>query len=354
MPEELTSQMRRALRLAARGAGRTSPNPMVGAVVVRDGVAVGQGWHRAAGEAHAEVEALRAAGPRARGATLVVTLEPCAHDGRTPPCVDAIREAGIARVVAAMRDPFPKVDGRGFRALRSAGVAVEHGLLEAEARRLNEGFVSRVERERPFVLLKLALTIDGHTAVPGRRYLSGKRALREVHRLRDRTDAVLVGVGTVLADDPRLTVREVRGRDPLRVVLDTEARTPVTAQVVRSRDPQRTIVLIARDADQRRAARLRASGVLVASIPRAERGLDLRRALRWLGEQGVNTVLSEAGPSLATALVREGLADRALFVVSPLLGGDGPRLEGLPEPRTLRECVTRRWGDDVAIEGYLQ
>lgn len=354
MATDLTTHMRRALRLAAKGSGRTSPNPMVGAVVVRDGSVVGEGWHRAVGEAHAEIDALAAAGPQADGATLVVTLEPCSHRGRTPPCVDAIHGSRIARVVAAMRDPFPKVDGRGFRALRALGVAVEHGLLEAEARRLNEGFISRVERGRPFVLLKLALTIDGHTAVPGRRYLSSKRALREVHRLRDRYDAVLVGVGTVLADDPRLTVREVRGRDPLRVVLDTEARTPVTAQIVRSRDPQRTVLLIARDADQRRVARLRGTGVLVASIPRAEGGLDLGRALRWLGDQGVNTVLSEAGPAVAAALVRGGLADRALFVVSPLLGGDGPRLDGLPEPRTLRECVMRRWGDDVAIEGYLQ
>lgn len=354
MTDDLTTHMRRALRLAAKGAGRTSPNPLVGALVVRDGSVVGEGWHRAAGEAHAEVNALADAGPRADGATLVVTLEPCSHRGRTPPCVEAIRGAGIARVVAAMRDPFPKVDGRGFRALRASGIAVEHGLLEDEARRLNEGFISRIERGRPFVLLKLALTIDGHTAVPGRRYLSGKRALREVHRLRDRYDAVLVGVGTVLADDPRLTVREVRGRDPLRVVLDTEARTPVTARIVRSRDPQRTVLLTARDADQRRVARLRGTGVLLATIPRADGGLDLGRALRWLGEQGVNTVLSEAGPSVAAALVRGGLADRALFVVSPLVGGDGLRLEGLGGPRDLRDSVSRRWGEDVAIEGYLQ
>lgn len=345
--------MRLALRLAGKGAGRTSPNPMVGAVVVQGDRVVGQGWHHAAGEPHAEVEALRAAGTAARGATLVATLEPCSHHGRTPPCTDAVREAGIARVVAAMRDPFPKVDGRGFRSLRAAGIAVEHGVLEAEARRLNEGFVTRMEKGRPFVLLKLALTIDGRTGVPGRRYLSGKRALREVHRLRDRMDAVLVGVGTVLSDDPQLTVREVRGRDPLRVVVDTEARTPLTAHVVRARDPQRTVLLVARDADQRRVNRLRQAGVLVVSIPRADGGLDLARALRWLGEQGVNTVLSEAGPRVATALLRGGLADRAMFIVSPLVGGDGPRLEGIPEPRALRDAVTRRLGEDVAFEGYL-
>ncbi|HEX4745116.1 MAG TPA: bifunctional diaminohydroxyphosphoribosylaminopyrimidine deaminase/5-amino-6-(5-phosphoribosylamino)uracil reductase RibD, partial [Candidatus Limnocylindria bacterium] len=311
-------------------------------------------WHHAAGEPHAEVLALRDAGERARGATLVVTLEPCSHHGRTPPCTGAVRDAGIARVVAAMRDPFPKVDGRGFRALRDAGIAVEHGLLEAEALRLNEGFVMRVREGRPFVLLKLALTLDGRTAVPGRRYLSGKRALKEVHRLRDRMDAVLVGVGTVLADDPQLTVREVRGRDPLRVVVDTEARTPPAARIVRTRDPQRTMLLVARDADVRRVNRLRDAGVLVATIPRAEGGLDLGRALRWLGEQGVNSVLSEAGPRVAAALVRAGLADRALFIVSPLVGGEGPRLDGIPEPRALRDPATRRLGEDVAVEGYLR
>ncbi len=345
--------MRRALRLAAKGSGRTSPNPMVGALVVQGDQVVGEGWHRVAGGPHAEVLALQAAGSRARGATLVVTLEPCSHHGRTPSCTDAIREAGIARVVAAMRDPFPKVDGRGFRRLRAAGIALEHGVLEAEALRLNEGFVSRMRGGRPFVLLKLALTVDGRTAVPGRRYLSGKRALREVHRLRDRMDAVLVGVGTVLADDPQLTVREVRGRDPLRVVVDTEARTPLTARVVRARDPQRTMLLVARDADPRRVNRLRQAGVLVVSMPRAEGGLDLERALRWLGEQGVNTVLSEAGPRVAGALVRGGLADRAMFIVSPVLGGDGARLDGIPTPRDLGEATTRRLGLDIVVEGYL-
>lgn len=345
--------MRRALRLAAKGAGRTSPNPMVGAVVVRAGEVVGEGWHRLAGGPHAEVEALRVAGARARGATLVVTLEPCSHHGRTPPCVDAVREAGIARVVAAMRDPYPKVDGRGFRALRAAGIAVEHGLLEDEARRLNEGFITRLRLGRPFVLVKLAVTVDGRTSVPGRRYLSGKPALREVHRLRDRMDAVLVGVGTVLADDPQLTVREVKGRDPLRVVVDTEARTPPAARIVRARDPERTVLFVARDADPRRVERLRRAGASIVTMPRADGGVDLARALRWLGEQGVSTVLSEAGPRVASALVRTGLADRAMFIVSPLLGGDGPRLGALPEPRTLRDATTRRLGGDVVIEGYL-
>src|SRR2546428_340578 len=207
----------------------------------------------------------------ARGATLYTTLEPCAHHGRTPPCVDAILAAGVRRVVAAMRDPDPRTDGKGFRQLKAAGVEVEPGVLEAEALRLNEGFVSRVRRGRPFVVVKLATTLDGRVTAPGRRYLVGKRALREVHRLRDRSDAVLVGIRTVLADDPALTVREVTGRDPLQLIVDTEARTPPTAKVVRAKDPQHTVLFVARDADARRTNKLREAGVLLTTVPRADR-----------------------------------------------------------------------------------
>src|SRR5512143_1635694 len=314
--------MRRALRLAARAAGRTSPNPLVGTVIVRGDEIVGEGYHHAAGQPHAEV--------------------------------NAIREARIARVVAAMRDPDPRTDGKGFRALRGAGIEVTQGVLEAEAERLNEGFVSRVKRGRPFVLVKLATTVDGRVAVRGRRYLSGKAALKEVHRLRDRYDAVLVGIGTVLADDPALTVRETRGRDPLRVIVDTDARTPTTAKVVRARDVQRTIIFVARDADVRRVKRLRDTGALVTALPRSDGGLDLAAVLRWLAEQGVNTVLSEAGPHVAGTLLRSGLADRLMLITSPIAGGDGPvALDGLAAPVELRALRTRKMGDDVAIEGDL-
>jgi diaminohydroxyphosphoribosylaminopyrimidine deaminase/5-amino-6-(5-phosphoribosylamino)uracil reductase len=347
-----TKWMRRALRLAARGAGRTSPNPMVGAVLVADGTVVGDGWHQRAGEPHAEAIALERAGGRARGATLYVTLEPCVHQGRTPPCASAVIAAGVARVVAAMRDPDPRVDGRGLRALRDAGIEAEVGLMEAEARRLNEGFISRVQRGRPFVLLKLATTVDGRVGVPGRRYLSGKSAQKEVHRLRDRYDAVMVGVGTVLADDPELTVREVRGRDPLRVVLDAEARTPATAKVVHTVDPQRTILFVARDADQRRTKRLRDAGVLLATLPRSDPdGLDVAAGLRWLAEHGVNTVLSEGGPHVAASLLREKLVDRVLFVVTPTAGGPGKvAIDGLAAPVDLAGLRARRVGDDVLLE----
>jgi diaminohydroxyphosphoribosylaminopyrimidine deaminase/5-amino-6-(5-phosphoribosylamino)uracil reductase len=354
MSDDDTTYMRRALRLAARAAGRTSPNPMVGTVVVGGGEVVGEGYHHAAGEPHAEVNALAKAGDAARGATLYTTLEPCAHHGRTPPCVDAIVRAGIRRVVAAMRDPDPRTDGKGFRQLKASGIEVEQGVLEAEALRLNEGFVSRVRRGRPFVLVKLATTLDGRVTAKGRRYLVGKRALREVHRLRDRSDAVLVGIGTVLADDPMLTVREVTGRDPLRVIVDTEARTPPTSKVVRAKDPQHTVLFVARDADARRTNRLREAGVLLTTLPRSDGGLDLGAAMRWLGEHGVNTVLSEAGPRVAGALLRARLADRLMIITTPIAGGEGPpALAGVTDTADLKNVRVRRFGEDVAIEGDL-
>jgi diaminohydroxyphosphoribosylaminopyrimidine deaminase/5-amino-6-(5-phosphoribosylamino)uracil reductase len=352
--EDDTRYMRRALRLAARATGRTSPNPLVGAVIVQGGEVVGEGFHKAAGEAHAEVVALRKAQARARGATLYTTLEPCAHQGRTPPCVDAIREAGVTRVVAAMRDPDPRTDGKGFRLLRAAAIEVTQGVLEAESRRLNEGFITRAGRGRPFVLVKLATTLDGRVAVKGRRYLSGKAALKEVHRLRDRYDAVLVGIGTVLADDPALTVREVKGRDPLRVIVDTDARTPPQAKVVRAKDPQRTVIFVARDADTRRTNRLREAGVSITTLPRTEHGIDLALVLRWLADHGVNTVLSESGPKIAGALVASGLADRLMVITSPIAGGDGPTaLDGIAKTVDLRALRVRRLGVDVVLEGEI-
>ena len=354
MSDDDTTYMRRALRLAARATGRTSPNPMVGAVLVKGGAIVGEGYHRAAGEPHADVQALAKAGDAARGATLYTTLEPCAHHGRTPPCVDAVVKAGVRRVVAAMRDPDPRTDGKGFRQLKAAGVEVDQGVLEAEALRLNEGFVSRIRRGRPFVVVKLAATLDGRVTLRGRRDLVGKRALREVHRLRDRSDAVLVGIGTVLADDPALTVSEVSGRDPLRVIIDTDARTPPTAKVVRAKDPQRTMLFVARDADARRTNKLREAGVLLTTLPRSDGGLDLGVAMRWLGDHGVNTVLSEAGPRVAGALVRAGLADRLMLITAPIAGGDGlPALAGVTDTAELKNTRVRRFGDDVAIEGDL-
>lgn len=348
--------MRRALALAARGAGHTSPNPMVGAVVVDGGRVIGAGYHHAVGSPHAEVEALREAGEAARGASLYVTLEPCAHQGRTPPCTQAIIAAGIARVVAATRDPDPRVDGRGLASLRAAGIQVEEGLLAPEAERLNEAFLTRVRDGRPFVLLKLALTLDGRVAAAGRRYLTDEPALRFVHRLRARFDAVLVGVGTVLADDPGLTVRAVGGRDPSRVILDTDARTPANSQVVQRPDPERTIIFVGEDADPARTGPLSAAGVDVVRMPRAADGhVDLAAALRCLAERGVNSVLSEGGPGVATALLQSHLAHRLLMILTPLVGGVGPRAFGELDPlQDLGRLTIRRLGRDLAISADLE
>jgi diaminohydroxyphosphoribosylaminopyrimidine deaminase/5-amino-6-(5-phosphoribosylamino)uracil reductase len=204
------------------------------------------------------------------------------------------------------------------------------------------------------VLLKVATTVDGRVAVPGRRSLSGKTALREVDRLRDRVDAVLIGIDTVLADDPTLSVREIKGRDPLRVIVDADARTPPAARVVRAKDPQRTVIFVARDADVRRTNKLREAGVLLVTAPRVEGGLDLGAVLRWLGEHGVNTVMSEAGPQVAGALMRDGLADRVLLLLSPVAGGDGPSaLEGVTKASDLHDLRVRRLGADIALEGTL-
>ncbi|GAC1456641.1 MAG: bifunctional diaminohydroxyphosphoribosylaminopyrimidine deaminase/5-amino-6-(5-phosphoribosylamino)uracil reductase RibD [Candidatus Limnocylindrales bacterium] len=347
--------MRRALSLAARGAGHTSPNPMVGAVIVADGRIVGEGYHRALGSPHAEVDALRHAGAAARNATLYVTLEPCAHQGRTAPCAQAVIAAGVTRVVAAIGDPDPRTNGRGFAALRAAGVELEEGVLAGEAERLSEGFLMRVRKGRPFVVLKLAMTTDGRVTVPGRRYLVDQPAIRFVHRLRARSDAVMVGIGTVLADDPELTVRAVRGRDPLRVVLDTDARTPVASKIVRRRDPERTVVVVADDADPDRVLALSATGVDVVRTARGDDGrVDAGAALRHLAGRGVNNVLSEGGPRVATALLRRSLADRLLLIIAPLLGGSGPRAFGDIDPMLdLDDLTIRRLGRDLAISAEL-
>ncbi|TMD60924.1 MAG: bifunctional diaminohydroxyphosphoribosylaminopyrimidine deaminase/5-amino-6-(5-phosphoribosylamino)uracil reductase RibD [Chloroflexi bacterium] len=345
--------MRRALSLARRGLGRTSPNPAVGSVVVSGEQVVGEGWHQRAGEPHAEVIAIERAGPKARGATLYATLEPCVHVGRTPPCVDAILAAGVSRVVVATRDPDPRVDGRGIARLQQAGVELTEGVLEEDARALNRAFFKHLRTRLPWVLLKLALSLDGRVTAPGRRYLTGPEARRQVHRLRDQSDAVLVGIGTVLADDPQLTVRDVRGRDPLRVVLDAGARTPPAARVIGN--DGRAVVFVGEGADAGCVRGLRDAGARVVEIPRADRGVDLRAALGWLDKHDVLSVLLEAGPTVATAMLRAALVDEALFLYAPLVVGDAglPALGGTIEAIALRQSRVFRLGDDVAVQGLV-
>jgi len=352
--------MRRALVLAARGLGRTWPNPPVGAVLVRDGRVVGEGYHTRAGAPHAEVEALRAAAGRARGAQLFVTLEPCTHHGRTPPCVEAVLASGVSRVVVAVADPNPRVRGRGIRRLRRSGIPVTVGVEAAAASELLAGFRSLVLRGRPFTTLKLAVTLDGRIAARGgdSRWITGAPARRLAHELRAVSDAVLIGAGTVRADDPRLTCRIAGRHDPVRVVV--AGRTldlPPTARVLAPGGPP-TIVIAPAGAAARRVQALRSAGVEVILIPGASGRIPFAEIARALGARGFTSVLVEGGGSIAAQALAARVVDRMVMFVAPaVLGADGvPAIETLgitrvaDAPRLLQTRV-RHVGNDLVVEG---
>ena len=322
--------MHLALELAARGRAAVEPNPMVGAVVVRDGVEIARGWHRRFGGPHAEVEALaaaRAAGADVRGATVYVSLEPCCHVGKTPPCTDALIRAGVARVVVAMTDPDPNVAGRGLQQLRRAGITVTEGVCQAEARRLLAAYVKLRTVRRPWVICKWAQTADGCLALPpGRgRWVSGEPARRRVHELRGRCDGILVGIGTVLADDPLLTNRSGRGKQPVRVVLDSRLRTPPHSRLVVS-GPAAALIATTADAVEANpsaAALLRQAGAELLEMPRAAGGVCLEALLDDLGRRQWTYVLVEGGPRVLDAFISAGLADELVVFVSPETLGPG-------------------------------
>ncbi|GEK72193.1 MULTISPECIES: bifunctional diaminohydroxyphosphoribosylaminopyrimidine deaminase/5-amino-6-(5-phosphoribosylamino)uracil reductase RibD [Halomonas] len=344
------SWMARALVLARRGLYTTDPNPRVGCVLVKDGRRVGEGWHQRAGEPHAEVHALRDAGEAARGATAYVTLEPCSHHGRTGPCAEALVEAGVAKVVVAMRDPNPLVAGNGIARLRAAGIEVEVGLLEAQARALNPGFVSRMAAGRPFVRLKMAMSLDGRTAMRSgeSQWITGPRARCQVQRLRARSSAVITGVESVIFDNSRLTLRAdqlelpdaeaIAARQPLRVVVDSRLRLPEAAACLR--EPGRTLVATVDGHDAERRARLEAAGAEVLALPAGKDGrVDLAALLGHLAErEAVNEALLETGATLAGAMLDAGLVDEMqLFVAPTLLGGEARPLFALPGLETMAE-----------------
>lgn len=352
-----------ALELARRGVGRTSPNPAVGCVVARDGRVVGRGFHPAAGEPHAEVFALEEAGPEARGADLYVTLEPCAHHGRTPPCADRVLAAGIRRVVAAMEDPNPRVAGGGLRRLREAGVEVAVGVGQAEARRLNEGFCLSIRERRAFVHLKLAATLDGKiaTRTGHSRWVTSPESRERGHRLRDACGAVLVGVGTAAADDPRLTVRlpgepERRIR---RVVLDPRLRCPENLAILAPGEARHTVLACAREIDGARTRLFEARGARVLALPRRGACLDLEALLAALYAQGTMEVLVEGGSDTARSFLDAGLVDRVhLFLAPRLLGGrdavpmvGGASPERMDEAWGLEELEVERVGPDLYLTG---
>jgi diaminohydroxyphosphoribosylaminopyrimidine deaminase/5-amino-6-(5-phosphoribosylamino)uracil reductase len=357
--------MRRALRLADRARGCTSPNPLVGAVLVRDGQVVGEGYHQRAGEPHAEILALRAAGAAAQGATLYLTLEPCSHQGRTPPCSPAVIAAGIDRLVVAMEDPNPRVAGRGIAQVRGSGIPVDVGLLAAQARRQNEAYLKWVTGGLPFVTWKSAMTLDGKiaTRTGDSRWVTGERARAHVHRLRAESDAIMVGIGTIRADDPLLTARLPgrRAQSPMRVVVDARAELPLDSRLLGTLAEAPVLVAATEAAPKTRRAALVAAGAQVLLLPEACGRVDLTALMRELGNREVTSLLLEGGAEIAASMLASGLVDRALLFIAPKIvggrtapgpvGGDG--LARMAEAISLRDVTVRRFGADIAVSGYL-
>jgi len=357
--------MRRALDLAARARGRTSPNPMVGALVVKDGDLLGEGFHAYAGSDHAEVVALDEAGPAAEGATLYVSLEPCCHHGRTPPCVERIVQAGVCRVVAACEDPNPAVCGKGIAALRAAGITVEVGCLGEEAARLNEAFFKHVRTGLPFVVLKVAASLDGKiaTRTGDSRWITGESARRRVHQLRNETDAVLVGIGTILRDDPLLTTRLgiADQRDPIRVIVDNLARLPLRAKVVNRASTAPTLLAVSQKAPRSKIEALEREGIQVIVVENSPRRVSLERLLEALGKRGMLSVMIEGGAEINASALREGVVDKVCIFLAPMLiggktaptavGGEG--IEEIGQALRLRDARVERFGDDILVEGYI-
>ena len=351
--------MARALELAERGLYTTTPNPRVGCVVVREREVVGEGWHEKAGGPHAEVNALQAAGARARGSTVYVTLEPCAHHGRTPPCVDALLAAGVTRVVAAMKDPYLNA-GDGLALLERRGVAVASGLLESEARELNVGFVTRLTRGRPWVRMKVAASLDGKTALSNGRsqWITGEAARRDGHHWRARACAVLTGIGTVKDDDPRLTARDVATtRQPLRIVVDSRLETPLTARVLEGGN-----VLVAAASEHRdRIAALQEKGAEVVVLPNAAGKVELPDLFRELARRELNEIHVEAGHKLNGSLLNEGMVDELVLYLAPNVIGDAargmfnlPELTDLSGRRRLAIRDLRMVGNDIRVIARIE
>lgn len=345
--------MAQALRLAEQGLYTTTPNPRVGCVLIRDGRLVGAGWHEKAGQPHAEVHALREAGESARGATAYVTLEPCSHHGRTPPCAEALIAAGVVRVVAAMEDPNPQVAGQGLALLRQAGIQTAVGLMESDARELNIGFHSRMTRQRPWLRLKVAASLDGKTALNNgqSQWITGPDARRDAHAWRARSCAMLTGIGTVRDDDPSLTVREVpTTRQPWRVVVDSRLETPLTAKVLRGGQ----VLIACAIEDSQRTEALRQRGAEVVVLPNGSGKVDLAALLLELGRRGINEVMAEAGFKLNGSLLRENCVDELLIYQAPILLGDAaqgmfdlPELQQLAGRRELDIRDLRKVGRDL-------
>ncbi|CUH94224.1 Riboflavin biosynthesis protein RibD [Propionispora sp. 2/2-37] len=356
--------MQRALQLAAKSRGKTSPNPMVGAVIVNNGQIVGEGWHQAAGTPHAEIHALCQAGHLAKNATLYVTLEPCCHYGRTGPCSDAIITAGIKKVIVAMTDPNPVVAGKGISILRANAIEVVEGVLSHEAAKLNEVFIKWITTKMPFGVLKTAMTLDGKIAAftGHSKWITGEQARDYGHRLRNIYDAILVGIGTVLADDPALTTRIPGGKNPLRVVVDSMARIPLTAKLLN--DNQAPVVIaVSPNASEEKLAALRSKHADIVIVPCGPRGgIDLRGLFEILGRRSITSIFIEGGSRINASAISAGLIDKAYWFIAPkFIGGSnapgpigGTGLETMEKALTLEDIELERVGEDILITAYLQ
>ncbi|MDM8551811.1 bifunctional diaminohydroxyphosphoribosylaminopyrimidine deaminase/5-amino-6-(5-phosphoribosylamino)uracil reductase RibD [Desulfobacterales bacterium HSG2] len=357
--------MKMALDLAVKGEGFTSPNPMVGAVVVRDGEVVGKGFHEAVGKAHAEVNAIDDAGASAKGSTLYVTLEPCNHTGRTPPCTEKILAAGIERVIVAMDDPNPDVTGGGNAYLRSRGIDVISGVCEAEAKRQNEVFIKHIRTRRPFVIVKCAATLDGRIATKtgDSRWVSGEESRKFVHRLRHAADGIMVGIDTVKKDDPSLTTRleDMAGRDPARIILDTRLSISRDAKLLGLDSDADTFLITGDSVPEDKKAEIESTGAKVIESPVKEGRIDLDPLMDRLSEMGITSLLIEGGSRVIASALKARIVDKIHFFYAPkiLCGDDGVPICKGTGPELMKECLTvkdmnvRRFGDDVMIEGYM-
>jgi diaminohydroxyphosphoribosylaminopyrimidine deaminase/5-amino-6-(5-phosphoribosylamino)uracil reductase len=357
--------MRAALGQARKGLGRTSPNPAVGAVIVRRGKIIASGYHKRAGDNHAEVEALAKIGGKAvRDDVLYVTLEPCNHYGKTPPCTEAILKSGLKKVVVGMRDPNPKVSGGGYEFLTEKGIEIESGILESECRQLNEAFLKFATTGRPFVVAKSALTMDGWTATSTghSQWITNERSRQFVHRLRDRVDAVMVGAGTVVSDDPQLTTRLKNrpGKDPTRIIVDTHLRIPANARVLNTDSPSMTLIVVGIDILPERLKGMEKNGISTITCPTENGWVDLMALMDILGRMNMTSVLVEGGATIMGSMIRERLIDKFYIFKAPkIFGGDNgiPMVSG-PGPKRMDECLAlknikvRRFGDDILIRGY--
>lgn len=355
--------MRQALTIAQYASGRTSPNPLVGAVIVNDGRIVGQGWHRKAGTPHAEIHALAQAGNLAKDATVYVTLEPCSHYGRTGPCADALIQAGVKKVVSAMTDPNPEVSGTGLAKLRAAGIEVVEGILASEAAKLNEVFIKWIVTGMPFGVLKTAMSLDGKIAAytGHSKWITGSAARERVHKLRDMYDGILVGIGTVLTDNPELTTRLPQGgKNPVRIVVDSLARTPLTAKVVTDSQAP-TIIAVSSSAPTERVTALRKKGVEVLVLEQTPVGINLRHLFKLLGERRIISVLVEGGGAINASVLAANLIDKVCCFIAPkILGGKtapspvgGTGIPVADQAILLEETTAEPIGNDILITGYI-